>query len=982
LDLEKAFANPPERYSQNLPLNGEDWRIATDPKNEGREKGWFDAVRPEAKPTRVPWVIQEVFPGYHGVVWYWKTFDAPVNAHESGRFLLRFHAVDYLAEVWLNGERLGLHEGGETPFELDATDAIKPDRPNLLAVRVLNPTFEAIDGYALKETPHGCKDYPIKPNRTYNSGGIVDSVELLATPAIRIEDLHIIPDWQSGEILAKVNVRNAGGKPTDGLLRVTVSPAANGSPVATSTDRVQLGNGDTLAECRLEVPGHRLWSPDDPFLYRVDASLQEAESVSADQRSARCGFRDFRFEDGWFRLNGKRFFPHGNLCHPQYPVTYTMPLNEDMLRRDVVNMKALGINLCRIVFGGSTARQLDVFDELGVLVYMEHYGSWHLQESPKMAERFDRSLSEIVRRDRNHPSVVIWGALNETRGGALIRHVKENTLPLVRSLDDTRVVLLNSGSFHARFDDKIFSNPGSDEWQPGLIDKHAYMQVPHVFRELMNLRTWLGRVPQEQLKPGDKLFLSEYGQCGAIDLPRILRHFENLGFEASDDAVYFRKLQEALQSDWRHWKLDEIWPRQEDYFTASHRNLAALRRIGANAVRANPNLVAYSSTYTPSGGAFHGSGMANIFRELKPGHADAVLEETAPLRWCLFVDRVNLYRGDQIRLEALLSNRDVLEPGAYPVRIQVIAPDGSTFLDKKVDVTIPADFDGTEPPVVLPVFEEKMKIDGPEGRYRFLATLERGGAAAGGETDFHVFDVATMPSVDAEVTLWGEDRGLRDFLAKRGIRTRPFQHDSTRESELILACGESPAPGGAEAFSELARRIKNGASVVFLSPDARRLKIPGKERYATVFSKQGDDAGEHPTHYLPRAEKGSYKNISNFDTFYRADHWAKNHPVFDGLPAGGIMDYRFYRDIIHVKNICFTGITAPEEAVAGALRVSGNAQGSEYSDYGSGLMVFIDRLGDGRFLVNDLKVRQQLGTDPVAERLLRNMLNYMGTFAK
>jgi hypothetical protein len=145
---------------------------------------------------------------------------------------------------------------------------------------------------------------------------------------------------------------------------------------------------------------------------------------------------------------------------------------------------------------------------------------------------------------------------------------------------------------------------------------------------------------------------------------------------------------------------------------------------------------------------------------------------------------------------------------------------------------------------------------------------------------------------------------------------------------------------------------------------------------------QGDDMGSaHAANqafvrcYLPRAEKGSYENISNFDTFYRADHWAKDHPIFDGLPSGGIMDYRFYRDIIQIKNVCFTGITNPQEAVAGAVRLSGNAEAGEA--YGAGLMLFIDRLGSGRFLVNDLKVRQQLGINPVAERLLRNMLNYM-----
>ncbi|HOM57461.1 MAG TPA: glycoside hydrolase family 2, partial [Candidatus Latescibacteria bacterium] len=124
-------------------LDGE-WLIACDPRNEGRGQDWWAAVRPEACLTNVPWIIQGVFPGYHGVAWYWRQFSVHRNPYPSGRYLLRFWAVDYLAEVWVNGQRVGAHEGAETPFVLDITEAVVPDGKNLVAVRVLNPTNEPI----------------------------------------------------------------------------------------------------------------------------------------------------------------------------------------------------------------------------------------------------------------------------------------------------------------------------------------------------------------------------------------------------------------------------------------------------------------------------------------------------------------------------------------------------------------------------------------------------------------------------------------------------------------------------------------------------------------------------------------------------------------------------------------------------------------------------------------------------------------------
>ena len=109
-----ASAPAPQPLSSTVvSLDGDQWLLATDPKNVGGQQKWFERPRPEAKPTRVPWIIQEAFPGYHGVAWYWRDFTPPANPHAEGRYLLRFWAVDYMADVWLNGVRVGEHEGGE-----------------------------------------------------------------------------------------------------------------------------------------------------------------------------------------------------------------------------------------------------------------------------------------------------------------------------------------------------------------------------------------------------------------------------------------------------------------------------------------------------------------------------------------------------------------------------------------------------------------------------------------------------------------------------------------------------------------------------------------------------------------------------------------------------------------------------------------------------------------------------------------------------
>jgi beta-glucuronidase len=97
-----------------MQLDG-DWLLATDPYNIGREQKWFTSPVKDAKLTKVPWIIQDAFPGYHGVAWYWREFVPIINPHVEGHYLLRFWAVDYKADVWLNNKNIGSHEGGETP---------------------------------------------------------------------------------------------------------------------------------------------------------------------------------------------------------------------------------------------------------------------------------------------------------------------------------------------------------------------------------------------------------------------------------------------------------------------------------------------------------------------------------------------------------------------------------------------------------------------------------------------------------------------------------------------------------------------------------------------------------------------------------------------------------------------------------------------------------------------------------------------------
>ena len=409
-----------------LSLEGNDWVVAADPKNAGRDEAWWkgrEAGR-QAGPRAGHLAGGAAGLSRRGVVLA-RVHRPRRSPIAGGRCLLRFHAVDYLAQVWVNDMPVGGHEGGETPFTLDITDAVKPGATNRLAVRVLNPKAEPIDGIVLAETPHRNKvPAGIGVGGSYNSGGITEPVEVFWTPAVRIDDVYVRPDWKTGEVQVQVTRDATRARPPCPASSSSSSlPALGNEPVA----RADAGAGHAARQqpgrVRVDRGNHRLWQLDDPYLYRLTTRVDRRRATrTAHENVTRFGFRELRVEKGYFRLNGKRIFLKSSHTGNHCPVGAILPPASapDLLRKDLLYMKSCGFNTVRFIAGIAHPYQLDLCDEIGLMVYEENLASWLLADSPKMAERFDANLREMVLRDRNHPSVVIFGLVNEMGNGPMV----------------------------------------------------------------------------------------------------------------------------------------------------------------------------------------------------------------------------------------------------------------------------------------------------------------------------------------------------------------------------------------------------------------------------------------------------------------------------------------------------------------------------------------------------------------------------------
>ncbi|MCL5098682.1 MAG: hypothetical protein M1608_14365, partial [Candidatus Omnitrophica bacterium] len=911
----------------------------------------------------VPGTIQEVFPGYHGVAWYWIEFNGLPLDTDQYTCRLHFGGIDYYGEVWLNGQRLGDYEGPDFPAEFDATRALKTGR-NLLAVRVINPGNEMIDNFRITEVPHSFKQsdhYAFGGNE--NSGGLLLPVELRVEPVVRVSDLFCRADPRTGKVVLQLTVENATQQSAACRLAARVERQESGQAVVECQVGAELTARPGVSEFALPlvVPQPKLWSLLEPNLYwagvRLVSKLPAVQVL--DEHRERFGFRDFRVgSDGYFRLNGKRLFLES--CHTvnNFPVAIGTAPKPELATRELLYAKAMGFDMVRFLGGPPLPEQLRFCDEIGLMVYSEPRAAWCLSDSPWMAERYDRSLSQMILRNRNHPCVTIWGLLNETPDGPVFRHAVD-ALPLVRALDNSRLVLLASSRWDGQAQIGSLCNPGHTAWQyrwgdespnadkakhgPGWIgpgDVHRYVWWPAT----QAFRT----IGQSCSKP---LFLSEFGIGSLVNVVRLARlHEQNHSPTNLEDNVTYHSLANQLKADLKRYGMDQVFTFPEDLLRGSERLQAKHRFLGYNQIRANPKLCGYSLTGIIDQPA--GEGLLTEWRELKLGTMDAMNDCLAPLRWCLFVEPMHVYSGRSFRIEAVMANDGVLGSGEYPVRYKIRGPSGIVW-EKSGTLVIPSADTADGIPLAVPALSEDIKLNGPSGLYTFAAELEEGGAPRGGRLEFYLSNSQDLPQLNLSVGVLGVSKEVQAWLKAHGVACRTLEQISDDDNAVVLV---GDGPGGADraqVWRELARRMARGSVVLFLKPSA--------------FSQDHD-----AVKWLPLEKKGECRGSSLW--VYHREDVAKNHPIFDGLPPQGIMDPYYYLQV--TAPVLFDGQDTPDDVEAAAFGPG------DPNNLKSGVITATYHFSAGHFVINTMRILENIGQNPAADHLLLNMVRYADGLVK
>ena len=419
-----------------LNLNGS-WRFQFDAQNQGITDGW------PAKPERLTQSIVVPFPwgsqlsgvdDSADIGWYAREITVPAD-WKGQRVLLVIGACDWHTTAWLDGQRLGEHQGGYTPFSFDLTPHMKYDTPMSLVLRV-------------DDTPHPFK---LEGKQGYGrAAGIWQTVYLERRPTVALRTVHFTPDVDGEQVIVRATLDAPA--PREMTLQLRFQPQDRREALVS----VKFPRGQETMTVNVPLPEPRLWSLDDPYLYEVMATLEGEDG--GDQVSTYFGMR--KISTGhlpgttlpYVLLNDKPVYLQLTLDQAYHPAGYYTFPSDAFMRDEILRTRQIGLNGQRVHIKVEVPRKLYWADRLGVLIMADVPNSWGPPDAAARQES-EFALRGMLARDFNHPAIFSWVNFNETWGlqsGQEKKYLPETQVwvesmyRLTKELDPTRLVEDNS----------------------------------------------------------------------------------------------------------------------------------------------------------------------------------------------------------------------------------------------------------------------------------------------------------------------------------------------------------------------------------------------------------------------------------------------------------------------------------------------------------------------------------------------------------
>jgi len=848
--------------------------------------GWEALQKATGKTVHLPATVEQYYWGsngnsfgltgnYLGVSWFTTNFTVPV-AQKGKRIALEFDAVRFRAEIFVNRKLVGYDLVNSTPFEVDITDYVKYGAANEIAVRITDPNgnFDWRDSQNFMWGNY-------RTNPTHGFGGITGKVKLVSTDKVYTSDVFIKNKPKTNEADVEVTTTNLSGEAVNGTLVLEVKEAKpNGKIVFQKLYSLsKVAKGNSTKSFAIGVDNAKLWSVDSPNLYVLNAAWKGADK-STDTYSQRFGFRWFEVRDitgdKQFYLNGKRIVLITSISWGFWPVNGIAPSNE-LARKQIQDAKKLGMNMLNFHRTIGQRNVLDYADELGLLYFEEPGGNQYpgdrfnatdpvgkMQADFYFATRNEK-LFRMIKRDRNHPSLVIYNMHNE-RGAEPQRQDSAQMLAAHR-LDETRIITYNSSNGaikqgpDPRFKLHLFPYD-STFYDYGWFDQH-HAGGPGTYHD--NLYNG----PKEYAKYIDKKDeIIYYGEEGAIGTPprlelirnEILKTGKDIGWESNDYLRWYDAYNTFLKSN---PGFNKIYP-TVDTLTKAMGNVAYYYqgRTIEN-VHINNTVDGYAINGWESMKIENHSGIVDNYRNLK-GDPSLIERYNKPLYVGVKMNHKVLGLGDTSIIDFHIVN-EVNISGEYDLVVKATGEKGRITLTKTIPVKVTGGVTyGELLSAGLPVVATQT------GYTTITAELQRGGkvVAKGDDKMFVVkLDASGIPAGGMIADTSGV---LAPFLSGAGVSSIKEFKSGRPSGKYLLVGAFQPQQTGNPLVTEILEWVNEGNTLIVVN---------NIEAWAA---------------HLAQKEVIDYKGSKVLGTtWYGGNFFSKQHELFNGLPQACVFNWEY-----------------------------------------------------------------------------------------
>lgn len=847
--------------------------------------GWSALQNAPGKTVHLPATVEEYYWGsngnafglsgnYLGVSWFTSHFTVPA-AQQGKRIVLQFEAVRFRAEIFINRKLAGYDLVNSTPFEVDITDFVKVGIPNEIAIRITDPNgnFDWRDSQNFMWGNY-------RTNPTHGFGGITGKLQLVATDPFFISDVFIKNKPRAQQIDAVLTFSNLTGKPADGTLLMQIKEAKKGGKTVYSKEYPveALATGTHSKLFTLAPENIKLWSVDTPNLYQLTVQWSGADKTR-DVYEKRFGFRWFEVRDvagdRQFYLNGKRIVLITSISWGFWPVNGIAP-SDELARKQVEDAKKLGMNMLNFHRTIGQQNVLDWADELGLLYFEEPGGNQYPADRfnatdalGKMQADFyfatrNEKLFRMIRRDRSHPSLVIYNMHNER--GAQPQQQDSAQMLAGHRLDETRIMTYNSSNGDIKMGPdtrfKLHLMPYDSLFRDyGWFDQH-HAGGPGTYHDN------LYRHPKDYAKYFDhKDEIIYYGEEGAIGTPprlqlirdAILKRGKEIGWESDSYLQWY----DAYDSFLKRAGFSKAFP-SVDSLTKAMGNVAYYYqgRVIEN-VHISNTIDGYAINGWESMKLENHSGIVDNYRNLK-GDPLLISRYNQPLYVAVKLNHKVLPAGDTSIADFFVVNQVNLS-GDFTLRVKVSDEKGNGGFTRNIPVKLTGGSTYGELLYAgLPVVATK------EGYTIVRAELLQGShAVAKGDDKMYAvqLDASGIPTGGMVADTSGV---LAPFLRSAGVGSFAAYRSGRPAGKYLLVGAFQPQQTGNPLVTDILEWVNDGNTLIVVN---------NIEAWAA---------------HLAQKEVIDYRGSKVLGTtWYGGNFFSRQHELFNHLPQAQVFNWEY-----------------------------------------------------------------------------------------